>query len=92
MPPEELYHGTGEKYVASIDQSGLLPKSRLYVHISSGPDTARKVGMRHGKPVIYRINAKKMAEDGYPFYLSKNGVWLTKSVPLRYLTKEEKKD
>ena len=33
-PPEILWHGTGEKYVASIDKSGLLPKGRLYVHLS----------------------------------------------------------
>ena len=30
QPPEFLYHGTGEKYVASIDKIGLIPKSRLY--------------------------------------------------------------
>lgn len=36
-PPEYLYHGTGEKFVASIDEQGLIPKSRLYVHLS--PDT-----------------------------------------------------
>ena len=29
-PPELLWHGTGEKYVSSIDAQGLLPKSRLY--------------------------------------------------------------
>ena len=32
-PPEYLYHGTGEKYVESIDKIGLIPKSRLYVHL-----------------------------------------------------------
>ena len=50
--PEILYHGTGEKFVASIDEQGLIPKSRLYVHLSGDIDTARKVGQRHGKPVI----------------------------------------
>ena len=43
------------------------------------------VGKRHGKPVIYRINSKKMSEDGYLFYYSVNGVWLTKEVPIKYL-------
>lgn len=32
-PPKHLYHGTGEKYVASIEEQGLIPKSRLYVHL-----------------------------------------------------------
>jgi putative RNA 2'-phosphotransferase len=28
-----------------------------------------------------------MKEDGYPFFLSVNGVWLTKAVPVSYLTR-----
>ena len=87
-PPEILWHGTGEKYVASIDQKGLLPKSRLYVHLSADEETAENVGKRHGKPVIYKVLSKKMAEDGYIFYQSVNGVWLTENVPVRYLEKQ----
>ncbi len=88
VPPKVLYHGTGEKYVASIDQSGLLPKSRLYVHLSETVETATKVGTRHGKPVIYMVDTERMIADGFKFYLSVNGVWLTKSVPLEYLEKQ----
>lgn len=87
-PPDVLWHGTGEKYVISIDETGLIPKSRLYVHLSVDYDTAVKVGSRHGKPVVYRIDAKEMDKDGYDFYLSLNGVWLTKAVPVKYLKKE----
>lgn len=87
-PPDVLYHGTAEKYVPSILRQGLVPKSRLYVHLSKDTVTARDVGKRHGRPVIFRINAKKMAADGYDFFLSANGVWLTKSVPAVYLVKE----
>lgn len=86
-PPDILWHGTGEKYVASIDKQGLIPKGRLYVHLSSDIDTARKVGSRHGKPVIYRIDCGKMSADGYRFFLSANKIWLTKEVPARYLKK-----
>lgn len=88
-PPEYLWHGTGEKYVDSIDRTGLIPKSRLYVHLSADLDTARTVGKRHGKPVIYRVLSGKMAQDGHVFYRSVNGVWLVKSVPLSYLKKSE---
>ena len=70
IPPEFLYHGTGEKYVTSID-------------------TAVKVGSRHGKPVIYKVAAGKMERAGYAFFLSVNGVWLTKEVPKEYLIKME---
>ena len=90
-PPEELWHGTGEKYVISIDEIGLIRKSRLYVHLSKDKETAVKVGSRHGKPVLYRVKAGEMYKDGYPFFLSKNGVWLIREVPVRYLEKQEKK-
>jgi len=86
-PPELLWHGTGEKYVESIDEQGLIPKSRLYVHLSKDEDTAVKVGKRHGKPVLYHVKAKQMYDDGYKFYLSANGVWLTKEVTVEYLEK-----
>ena len=75
LPPDILWHGTGEKYVASIEEQGLLPKSRLYVHL----------GCRHGKPVVYEVNTRQMQADGYVFYQSVNGVWLTKHVPVEYL-------
>ena len=87
IPPDILWHGTGEKYVSSIDAIGLIPKSRLYVHLSSDKDTARKVGSRHGRQVIYQVNCRKMSEDGFLFYLSANKVWLTKAVPAEYLSK-----
>lgn len=86
-PPEVLYHGTGEKFVSSIDRQGLIPKSRLYVHLSPDEATAQNVGRRHGKPVVYEVMAGQMARDGKEFFLSVNGVWLTKSVPAAYLKK-----
>lgn len=84
VPPEMLWHGTGVKYVHSIDADGLIPKSRLYVHLSSDVKTAIEVGKRHGTPVVYCIDAATMYLDGYKFYKSKNGVWLTKYVPAGY--------
>ena len=86
-PPALLYHGTGEKYVSSIDEQGLLPKSRLYVHLSADLETAKKVGQRHGRPVIYTVDCAAMTAEDYKFYLSKNQVWLTKEVPAAYLKK-----
>lgn len=84
-PPTILWHGTGEKYVCSIEKTGLLPKSRLYVHLSNDVKTAYKVGQRHGRAVVYKVFAGQMQEDGYIFFRSKNGVWLTKEVPIQYL-------
>lgn len=89
VPPPLLYHGTGEKYVSSIDVKGLLPKSRLYVHLSADYDTAVTVGQRHGAPVVYTVDTAAMAADGFRFWLSANNVWLVKAVPAVYLTKNQ---
>jgi len=84
-PPEILYHGTAESFSSSIIAQGLLKMSRLYVHLSSDVETAEKVGRRHGKPKIFLVESQKMFRDGYKFYRSVNGVWLTEHVPAKYL-------
>ena len=87
-PPKKLWHGTAKKYVDSIDENGLLSQTRLYVHLSADYQTAVTVGRRHGEPVVYTIDSAQMYADGYIFYKSVNGVWLTKNVPAIYLEKE----
>ncbi len=87
LPPDILYHGTGEKFLHAIEKEGLLPKSRLYVHLSTSYETALSVGSRHGNPVVFLVNTKAMREDAVPFFLSKNGVWLTKRVDVKYIEK-----
>ncbi len=84
-PPDTLYHGTAEKNLESIKQNGIEKRNRQYVHLSSDEQTAKKVGSRHGKPVVLIICAGQMAADGFKFYLSENGVWLTDGVPFNYV-------
>lgn len=83
-PPEILFHGTATRFLDSIEREGLKSMSRLYVHLSQDVETARKVGARHGVPVVLRIHSGDMYRDGYPFYLSENGVWLTEKVGTKY--------
>lgn len=85
-PPDILYHGTSVKAVDSIIKYGLNKMSRQYVHLSKDKETAWRVGLRHsGTPAVLAVYANKMANDGYVFYLSDNGVWLTDSVPVKYI-------
>ena len=88
QPPEILYHGTVERFLASITAEGLKKGKRHHVHLSTDVDTARKVGARRGKPVILQVDAGKMHVRGYRFFLSVNGVWLTESVPAEFLAKQ----
>ena len=85
-PPEVLYHGTADRFAASIERKGLKPQGRLYVHLSPDEKTARIVGQRHGRPIIFTVKAGEMFRAGHKFYLSVNGVWLVEKVPPEYLT------
>ena len=80
-----MYHGTASRFMQSIQSEGLQKRSRQHVHLSVGTQTARKVGARHGTPVILQLDAQQMHADGFVFYCSENGVWLTEHVPMRYL-------
>ena len=84
-PPDVLYHGTGEKSVATILENGLVRMKRHHVHLSRDIETARAVGARHGRPVVLEVDAAAMAAAGHVFYLSENKVWLTDEVPARFL-------
>ncbi|HNL85482.1 MAG TPA: RNA 2'-phosphotransferase [Chitinophagales bacterium] len=85
MPPEILYHGTAERFLGSILKNGILKQSRQQVHLSANIDTAKKVGARHGKPVVLTVKASAMYNAGHKFYLSQNGVWLTDFVHPEFL-------
>ncbi|XOV66507.1 MAG: RNA 2'-phosphotransferase [Fluviicola sp.] len=84
-PPEMLYHGTATKNLESIAEKGLVKGNRHHVHLSSDLETAMNVGQRHGKPVVFEIDSLAMQSDGFKFYQSENGVWLTEMVPAKYL-------
>lgn len=84
-PPDILYHGTTDQVLSIILRDGLSKRRRQHVHLSIDTVTASKVGGRHGKPVILSVVAGKMAADGFAFYVSTNGVWLTDRVPPQYL-------
>jgi putative RNA 2'-phosphotransferase len=85
VPPDVLYHGTVARFLPTIWADGLNRGTRHHVHLSKDVATARKVGARRGKPVVLRVDAGRMHQDGYKFFLSANGVWLADSVPAEYL-------
>ncbi len=87
-PPDILYHGTATRFLESIMKEGLTKQSRQHVHLSKDIETATMVGKRHGKVVILKVDAKKMFEEGHEFYLSENGVWLTDSVGVEFLSEK----
>ncbi|KUP97686.1 RNA 2'-phosphotransferase [Thermobifida cellulosilytica] len=84
-PPEVLYHGTAKHSLPAILNEGLRPMGRHYVHLSPDEETARRVGARHGRPVVLTVDSARMHADGHEFRISGNGVWLVAGVPPHYL-------
>ena len=84
-PPEQLFHGTASPYLQSIRRQGLVKGKRRYVHLSQDKETALRVGARHGLPIVLVVAAGEMHRDGFRFFCSANGIWLTERVPARYL-------
>lgn len=85
QPPTILFHGTATRFLDSIRKQGLLRGSRQHVHLSAEKATAHKVGQRHGRPIILKVEAAKMAAEGFEFFRSDNGVWLVDHVPVGFI-------
>lgn len=91
-PPSILYHGTATRFIDAILSEGLKPQARQQVHLSADEATAHRVGQRHGKPAIFKVEALRMHAQGFKFFLSDNGVWLTDHVPPEFLTPSSSSD
>ncbi|MFE5333064.1 RNA 2'-phosphotransferase [Embleya sp. NPDC056575] len=89
VPPAVLFHGTSPRSVAAILVEGLRPMDRHDVHLSVDVETARRVGARRGRPVVFAVRAERMSADGHVFRRSDNGVWLVPAVPPRYLDRRD---
>ncbi|MEN9355626.1 MAG: hypothetical protein RL318_2951 [Fibrobacterota bacterium] len=86
-PPDMLFHGTSQSNVEAILREGILRMKRQHVHLSHEKETAAKVGMRHGKPVVLKVDSGRMHREGHIFGISRNGVWLVDVVPPEYLSR-----
>ncbi|MCI1186845.1 RNA 2'-phosphotransferase [Hymenobacter sp. DH14] len=84
-PPEVLYHGTAIQHKENILRDGLRKMARHHVHLSADVATARTVGQRHGRLVVFAVAAGAMHRAGHSFFQADNGVWLTDEVPAAHL-------
>lgn len=81
-----LWHGTSNRFIGDIKAQGLVPGSRLFVHLSGDKETALKVGQRHGgETYLICVDAYQMLLDGKIIYKSNNGVYNVKEVGTDYL-------
>ena len=69
----------------AIRAEGLKKMNRRHVHLSKDRETAEKVGERRGEAVILVVRSGEMFGEGFLFFMSENGVWLTDHVPEKYI-------
>ena len=82
-----IFHGTSVENAKAILESGSIkPMTRDLVHFSLDINTAIKVGSRHGKPVVFKIDLTQARSDGIVFYKPTNNVVLCKELPAKYLS------
>lgn len=97
-PPEYLYHGTTTEALQDIMKSGaILKMSRHAVHMQEDANKAWQSAERRKSktPVVLKITARRMCQNGFVFSISENGVWFCERVPTAYIaeflyTKEHK--
>ena len=87
-PPEYLYHGTTTEALQDIMKSGaILRMSRHAVHMQADINKAWQSAERRKNktPVVLRIAAGRMSENGFNFSISENDVWFCERVPTEYI-------
>lgn len=89
-PPARLFHGTAPDLVPVIEEEGLRPMARQFVHLSADRATAVTVGRRSGAdPVVLVVDAVAAAAWGVAFFEGNDEIWLAEHVPPRFLTRED---
>lgn len=83
-PPEILFYATDADSSDKVYRHGLKAKINAFVAMYETMEDARRAtGIKF--PSCFAIIARVMAEDGYKFFLSESGEWLTKGVPPKYI-------
>jgi len=81
-----LFHGTTPQAASEIQEKGLQPMRRRWVHLSPTEEIAREVGKRRtSSPVVLVIDASEARSHGVRFYRATDKVFLCKYVPAKYI-------
>lgn len=84
--PAVLFHGTTATAWESIQIEGLRPMARQRVHLSDTPETAERVGSRHGGDlVILAVDTAAAFAEGRSFWHVGDSTWQAEALPARLL-------
>lgn len=86
-PPKYIYHGTTTVALDKIYKSGHISKmARHAVHTHADVNMAWKSAKRWNLiPVVLKIDAESMYNDGYKLGVSENQVWCVDEIPIQYI-------
>lgn len=84
-PPPTLWHGTHAGALETVLREGLAPMSRQYVHLTTDPALALRVGGRRGRPVLLEVAAGRAHDAGVVFYEANARFWLVDRLGPEYL-------
>lgn len=86
LPPEWLYLGTSAADAATLRETGLRPRDRRLVHLSTTPQAAAQVARRHlSDPVVVVVLSRRAHADAVEFWRAGAALFLTDGVPARFL-------
>lgn len=88
QPPEYLYHGTTVQAWEKISACGYISRmNRHAVHMQENPEKAWQSARRWrgAAPVLLKIDARTMHNDGFVFGVTENEVWCAEHVPVSYI-------
>lgn len=82
VPLEKCIHGTYKNVLRIIQTDGLRSMSRTHIHFTTGEPGNKEVisGMRSSAEVLIYIDMALAMADGIDFFISNNGVVLTKGL------------
>lgn len=86
-PPKTLYKGIKRKTYPFILKSGLLPGSKEHIVMTKDKDLAIRIAHRlDQKPIILEIKAGVAAENGIPFFLFGDSIYLADKIPVQFIS------
>lgn len=84
-PPDVLLHGTSEGVAQTIRSEGIRAMRRQYVHLTTNPGLAARVGGRHGRACVLEVDAVRATQAGIAFYRANESFWLADFVPPEFI-------
>jgi len=85
QPPKYLFFGIGVDQLEEVIKNGLNEVEEKGIYLYEDREDAFQEGKKQNVPTtVLAVNALKMYEDGYIFYIDENS-WTTVELPSQYL-------